>query len=91
MRNSKPLHLVVALAILAGSLFLYPAAVQADDMCGMFGHDFFYYGYPDANGNLPINPIGEDWLDCDGNYGQWGTLNGVVERHWTYCGDCQIQ
>lgn len=90
MRRSKLLHLFVAVAIAAGSLFLYPTAIQAD-MCGMFGHDFFYYGYPDANGNLPVDPIGEEWIDCDGNYGQWGTLVGVADRYWTYCGDCQQQ
>ena len=45
----------------------------------VLGHDFFYYGQPDANGNLPIDPIGEEWLDCDGNYGQWGVLNGVAD------------
>jgi hypothetical protein len=90
MRSSRLLHIVVAVAIVAGSLFLYPTALQAD-MCGSFGHDFFYYGSPDSNGNLPLNPIGEEWLDCDGNYGQWGVLSGVAERHWTYCGDCEIQ
>jgi hypothetical protein len=90
MRTSKLIRLFTAAAVVAGSLFLYPIALQAD-MCGMFGHDFFYYGQPDANGNLPIDPIGEEWLDCDGNYGQWGVLGGVADRYWTYCGDCQQQ
>lgn len=90
MRSSRLLHLAVAVAILAGSFVLYPAAVKAD-MCGSSGYDFIYWAPPDINGNVPIDPNGEIWLDCDGNYGQWGVLEGNVEQHWTYCGDCVQQ
>jgi hypothetical protein len=87
MRTSKLIRFFVAAAIVAGSLFLYPTALQA--MCDTYGHDFIYYAPPDANGNVPIDPIGEEWLDCDGYYGQWGVLSGTVESHYTWCGDCE--
>ncbi len=84
MRSSKLLHLFVAAAIVAGSLFLYPTALQAD-MCDSFGHDFFYYDPPDINGNCPIDPtvlVGENWLG-----GVQGGCN--IDRYYTYCGDCE--
>lgn len=87
MGSWKWIRLVAAAAIVAGSLFLYPTALSA--MCDGFGHDTIYEAPPDQNGNVPIDPIGEEWLDCDGSYGSWGVLSGVPSTTYTYCGDCE--
>lgn len=92
MRISRWLPLVVAAALFAGSLFVYPTALQA---CSHFAVDATYYDLPDANGNCPLeptNPVGGYSIDCDGNYMQWGVQGGCnFDRFFTECSGCDQQ
>lgn len=88
MRYLRLVRLAVVLLVLVGSSSLYPTSLQAQSMCDGFAVDRLYWGVPDANGNVPIDPVGGWSIDCNWNVSSWGQVTSSSSETDTYCGDC---